>query len=264
MPATGLRLSPAKLLLPKEGGAYGVLGEVLIAGLLIAHTAGAWCLALVLLLGFFGRQPVRWYLNFRKAPRDVGYRRQSLTVAVALGIPLVVALAAAVWLAGPWLLAPLGVAGALGAYQLAADSAHRKRDLIPQLAGASAMALSVAALVLAGGGDAGIALLAAALLCVRQWLTIPYVRLRIRRARRVAAPLAPALAGHIVAVVVAVGLAAAAVVPWLAAAAVGLLVVRTVAALPTINRPVAPARVGYTEMAIGLLYAAVVAAACLA
>jgi len=175
------------------------------------------------------------------------------------GALLVGALIAALALAGSWLvLLPALFAAPLVALQLWFDARNRARELLPEVAGATAMGALAACVALAGGVPLLPALGLWALLAARTAPSIVYVRARLRLERGQAVDLAPTWASHAVALAGVGAAAAVGALAWPVALPYGVLAVR--AALGVSARRVSvPAKViGFREIGYGVMVAVVV------
>jgi hypothetical protein len=245
---------------PAEHGGWGLLGEPLLLGLILAPTAAGACLALGALFVFLARQPLRLALMDRR--RGVRYPRTALAERVVgaflaaallcLGLALVSARSAfwpALLAAAPFVLVSLGY-----------DALGRGREALPEAAGGVALSASTAAIALAGGVGPAEAFAASALLALRALTSVLYIRARIRLDRGVAASPRAALATHVGAVLAALALARTRVAPWLGGLAFAVLLGRALYGLSPRRTSIRPQRLGFQELAYGLLTLALLAA----
>jgi hypothetical protein len=251
-PRSMARPSLRSLLLPAEHGAWGFLAEPLVLGLWIAPTIAAGWLGLAVLQLFFLHQPLKWALKDGLRGKFYARTRWAAGLVVALGLGAAGALSLAIRYGEQPFWLPLLLALPLGGWQLRYEIANRGRDLLPELAGALGLQLAAPALALAGGAPPAVAWGLAAVLAARTVPSILYVRARLRLERGEPANRAEALYSHTLALLL-IGLAAiAGWIPWLAAAAVGLLWLRALHGLSSFRRP-APAKViGIGELLYGL------------
>jgi hypothetical protein len=237
--------------IPNEHGGWGFTLEPVLLGLLVAPSWAGVGLGLFALAAFFTRHPLKlWLADVRKGKR---FPRTPIAGRFALAYGTLGALG--LWLAflkagGPFYW-PLLAALPLIAVQLWYDARNQGRNLLPELAGATAMGSVAAGIGLAGGMEPSLALGLWLVLAARAYAAIHYARTQVMRARGQAIPFRPAYLAVAVAIAVLLLGAAAGWVPWLSVLAVGLL-------LPfsayTFARPPVPARVvGWSQMAFGLL-----------
>lgn len=239
--------------LPTEHGGWGLLGEPVVLGLVLAPAAAGVCLALAALAGFLARHPLR--LIFMDRRRHVRYPRTAAAERVfasyALGAALLLATAfvlarAAFW---PALLAAAPFALATLAY----DALGRSREAAPEVMGAVALSAACAVIALAGGATVPVAFGAWILLAMRSLTSVLYVRARIRLDRALPAGPAVAVAFHAAALALSAALAHAGLAPWLAVAAFAVLLARAGWGLSRWRRPVRPRKLGFAELGYGVL-----------
>ncbi len=244
---------------PQEHGGWGLSGEPVLLGLLVAPSVAGALLGAAALVAFLARTPLRVVLVDRRRSR----RLQRTAVARRVAAGEVLALAALVGVAGlrsgrPWWV-PLLAAAPLVAVQLWFDMRSRSRRLIPELCGAVGIASVAAAIALAGGARWTIASGLWGVLAARSVSAIPFARTEVRRLkghsggiRDVGLAQAAALAG------VAAGWAAGAV----PAAAAALVAAVAACSLWLVRCPPPPTRIlGIAQLLVGLAVVGVTAAA---
>jgi len=236
--------------LPVEHGGWGLVVEPILLGLALVPTWAGACLGATAFLAFLARHPLKLLTGDLR--RGTRHARTWLAarVAVAYLLAALGALLAAVALArGTALFVPILLALPLAGLQLLRDAQGRSRELAPELAGASALAASAAAIALAGGSPLGSALLLWAVLAVRATTAILYVRARIRLDRGVPdTGRGLAIASHALALVGAAALAGAGALPWLAVAALALLLARAAHGVSRHRQPLKPRQLGWQEL----------------
>lgn len=232
------------LALPSEHGGWGFLFEPIVLGLAVRPSLGGALVALSFLFAFLTRQPLRLALQDAQRERSYPRTRWCWRFALAYAIAAALSLAAAVALTTPTLLIPLGLVVPLGLTQLLYDAHNRGRALLPELAGAAAMASSAVAIALAGNLRLLPAFALGGIIVARALPSIVFVRTLLQRAHGRTAASWPALAMHALAILL---VAAFARPP--AVAAMALLYAR---ATWTLARPVPPAKtIGWREIAWG-------------
>jgi hypothetical protein len=239
--------------LPPEHGAWGFLLEPIVAALAIAPSPAGALLSLGVLGGFLLRQPLKIVYQDRRRGRR--YTRTALAERVAL---LYAALAVTGFLgglalSGPRALLPLPLIAPLAVLLLVSYSQNRGRELIPELAGASALAGTATAVALAGDAATGPALTLWAILLGRAVPSILYVRARLRLDKGKLFAWGPVLSGQVVAIGGVAALAIAGLAPWLAVIALGILAARAAWGLSPYRPRVRVAMLGVQEVAFGAL-----------
>jgi hypothetical protein len=222
---------------------------------LVRPSAAGLLLAAATMLAFLARTPLRVVLVDRRR----GNRRDRTVLAgriLAAEAAVLVGLATGATLLGDprWWWA-VAAAAPLVALELWFDVRSRSRRLVPELAGAVGVCASAAAVVLAGGGDASLAVAVALIPAARAVTSIPHVRALIARLHHRQGGLRTALAADAAATAIAVGAIAVDPRSALGAAAVGVAIAfqRLGARLPIPP----PKIIGLRQMALGF---AVVAA----
>lgn len=243
------------LILPTEHGGWGFLFEPLLLGLAVAPSVGGTLVALAFALAFLTRQPLRLALQDALRGKVYPRTRWCRGFAAAYAAGALASLAGAVTIAGWTIVLPLVLVAPLGLVQLTFDARNRSRALLPELAGSVAMSASTAAIAIAAGTDPRLALALSALVVARGIPTIVYVRTLLARAHGQVAASWPPVLLH----AAAFGMAAS-FAPALVVVALALLFAR--AAWQLASPVVLPARrLGWTEIAWGLLTVALCAAA---
>ncbi len=250
------RLRP--IALPTEHGGWGFLLEPAVAGLIAAPSAAGAMLAAAALGVFLARHPLGLAAADRRRGRRTPRSRLAERFTIGYGSAAAAALAVAALLADPRFWIALAVAAPLALLQLWHDVRRQSRALAAELAGAVAMAGLAPAILLAGGRGWGVAAVMWALLGGRSVPAILYVRTRLRRAREQPASAWPPLVAHLGALAAAGALVAGGVGPWLAAAAMGLLLVRALLGLAPGARTTRAIVVGVQEMVVGAAVAVMV------
>jgi hypothetical protein len=245
--------------LPVEHGGWGLLVEPVLLGLLMAPSAAGGLLGLAALAGFLARQPLRLALMDRR--KGSRYPRTALAERLFLVEALVSAAAVfgALLLAGASFLPALVAGAPFALAALAGDASGRSREAFAEVAGAVALCASAAAIVLAGGLGWGVAFSASALLALRALGSVLYVRARIRLDRGVAAAPGRVVLLHAAALAASVLLALAGYAPWLGVAAFVVLFARASWGVSRSRAPIRPQRLGFQELASGVLTLALLA-----
>src|SRR5438067_816253 len=142
--------------LPVEHGGWGLSLEPVVLGLLIAPSLPGLFLAMATLAAFLARHPLKLVMADRRRGRRFARtpvaERFALLYILAASFSLLAALKAA---SSYEFLLPLLLASPLALIQLIYDRLSRSRALLPELAGATAMAAIASSIVLAGGLSRG-------------------------------------------------------------------------------------------------------------
>lgn len=237
--------------LPREHGGWSLTAEPVLLGLIVTWSWAGLALGLAAMLAFVARTPLKVVLVDRHRDRQL-QRTQLATRIAAVEVTIVAALAAAAWLGAKapfW--APLAIAAPLIAIELWYDMRSRSRRLIPELAGTVGIGSVAAAIALADGADAKLAIGLWLVVAARSLASIPYVRSQILRAKQQPSPSWPSDAAQALAVGVAF-------VGWVADAVpiAALVVIAVIAVADVVKLRLAPRRalvIGIQQMAIGFV-----------
>lgn len=245
--------------LPTEHGGWGFLLEPILLGLLVAPSWGAVALAVAATATFLARQPLKVVLTDQR--RGLETVRTGLARQVAWGYALAAAAggALALMLAGPRFLLPLGLAIPFGLIFIYFDLTKPGRTLQAELAAPVALGAVAAAMGMMDGWALLPAVALWTLLTLRAVPSILYVRARLRLDRGRDAAVGGALAAHSVALVAAGGLAWLGLLPWSAAVAMTVLLLRAAVMLASFRPMVAVKTIGFMELGLGILVVVLVA-----
>lgn len=244
--------------IPSEHGGWGLTGEPILLGLLLAFSWSGLAIGAAAMLAFLARTPLKLAMVDRRRDREL--ERSGLARRIGAGeLVAIVALGALALLGAGWQwLVPVAVALPLFAVELWFDVRSRGRRLVPELCGATGMGAVAAAIVIADDGSARLAVAAWLILAARSIGAIPFIRTQILRLHRGSASTRSSDLFQLLAVVVA---AAAAVVDR--DVLVGSLAVLVIVGLHLVwvrRSPVPPAKVlGLRQMALGFGLVAVTA-----
>jgi hypothetical protein len=239
--------------LPPEHGAWGFLLEPIVLGLLVVPSLAGWFLALAVVGAFLICHPLK--LAFTDWQRGKRYTRTALAERVILlyGALTVTGLALAVALAGWQIVLPLFMALPLVLAMLASYVQNRGRELIPELAGASALATTASGVALAGGISPQTAFALWVILTARDLPSILYVRARLRLEKDNPFSWPLVFLANMIAVIVVLALVLLDFAPLLALLALIILFARALFGLSPYRRRVRTQTIGFLEMAYGLL-----------
>jgi hypothetical protein len=250
---TTTRVRLQTIALPPEHGAWGFLLEPIVLGLLVAPSLAGWFLALAVAGAFLIRHPLK--LTFTDRQRGKRYARTVLAerVIVFYGGLTIVGLGLAIALAGWEIILPLIAASPLVLAMLASTIQNRGRDLIPELAGASALAVAASGIALAGNASAQTAFALWVVLTARDLPSILYVRARLRLEKDKPFSWTLVFLANLIAVITVLALVWLDIAPLLALVALTILFARALYGLSPYRRRVRTQTIGFLEMAYGLL-----------
>ncbi len=239
--------------IPAEHGGWGMLFEPILLGLLVVPSVAGLFLALAVAAAFLARTPLK--IIWKDARRGRRYARTSAAVQVlALDTLFIIAGVLGAFYFGGFLpLLPLILIIPLVLLQVYFDLFSSSRKLLPELIAPVMLSSVVAGMALAYGWDPVQAIALWSVPLFRSIPTVFYVRTRIRLDRRRPAAVRGAVIAHILAVVIAATLAAVALLPWLAVIAYLILLGRAVYGLSPYRKPISVKRIGWSEIAFGVL-----------
>lgn len=251
MTATSTRIKPVAL--PPEHGAWGFLLEPLLLGLFVAPSgAGIW-LALGVIGMFLVRHPAKIAFVDRQRGRRYARTRLAERFTLAYGIVGCAGIILAVLQAGAAILAPFVLGAPLGVIAFVAYAQGRGRDLVPELAGAAALALGAFSVALAGDAATALSFALWVIIMARNTGSILYVRARLRLEKGQPASTVPAIGAHIAGTAATGALVAFGYAPWLALVALLVLLARTIHGLSPYRQSVRAQTIGFLEIGYGLL-----------
>ncbi|HSL82878.1 MAG TPA: YwiC-like family protein, partial [Thermoanaerobaculia bacterium] len=249
--------------LPPEHGSWGLVGEPVALGLLVAPAWAPFLVGLGAFAGFLAYRPAKlaWgdLRRGKRYPRTVLARR----LATAFGLLAVLALGGALRLgwaaAGPGWLLPFALAAPFGIVFVAYDL-RPGRSWQAEVTAPAAFAATAAAMAWAGGLPPAVALSLWAAMAARAVPSVLYVRERLGLERGESSRPASGVAAHLAGLAAVAAIAAAGWLPWLAASAVALHLVRAAWGLSRFRRPAAPRAIGFSEIGWGVVTVLLVAA----
>jgi hypothetical protein len=249
--------------LPPEHGSWGLVGEPVALGLLVAPAWASLLVGLGAFAGFLAYRPAKLALGDLRRGRRYPRTALALRFAAAFGLVACLVLAGALFLdralAGPGWLLPFTLAAPFAVVFVVYDL-RPGRSWQAEVAAPVAFAATAAAMAWAGGVPPAVALSLWAVMAARSVPSVLYVRERLRLERREPARPAPAVAAHLAGLTAVAALAAAGWLPWLGVLAVGLLLARAAWGLSALRRPATPRAVGFGEIAWGVVTVTLVAA----
>ncbi|PYS47450.1 MAG: prenyltransferase [Acidobacteria bacterium] len=253
-----VRLRPVAL--PVEHGGWGFSLEPVALGLLVAPSLLGLFLSVTTLAAFLARHPLKIAMSDRQRGRRL--LRTPIAERFALlymTISLVSFLAAIKTAPSYEFLLPLLLASPLALIQLLFDRMSRSRALLPELAGATAMASIAMSIALADGWQSSLAFGLWAILAARAVPSVLYVRARLKRLHRQEASTSKTIVIHVLAIAAASVLAWAKLVPVLSVVALSILLARTVYGFSRYDRQATARLIGFRELGFGAMMVAAVA-----
>ena len=170
--------------LPAEHGGWGLSAEPGLLGLLVAPSWAGAAIAVAAVVAFLVRTPLKLAVIDRRRGRVLERTRLATKVAAGELALLAVLAATALALAGPRWLVPIAVATPFIVLELWFDIRSRGRRLIPELAGSVGICSVVAAVAIAGGADARLAVALWLILAARAVATVAFARVQVVRFRK--------------------------------------------------------------------------------
>lgn len=248
-----IRLRP--LLLPAEHGGWGFLFEpIVVAAVAAPSLPGLW-LSIAAIAVFLSRQPLKVAMDDWRHGRRVP--RTPVARAIALGYLLLAAIAVLVAAASAhlpfWRLGLM--AGPLALITLWFDSRGESRQLLPEIAGATALGVVAPAAALAAGWPWPLALALWASALIRVVPAIVTVRERVRRLHGETADALGPAAAHALTLALAASLALAHLLPPGVVVVAALLAARAAWHLRPGAPPTPAMRLGIRELVTGLVAA---------
>ena len=170
--------------IPSEHGGWGLTGEPILLGLLLAFSWPGLAIGLAAMLAFLARTPLKLAMVDRRRDREL--ERSALARRIgAAELVAITGLGAAALLGAGWQwLTPVAVALPLFVVELWYDVRSRGRRLVPELCGAVGMGAIAAAIVIAGDGGVPLAVASWLILAARSIGAIPFIRTEILRLHR--------------------------------------------------------------------------------
>lgn len=245
-----VRLRP--IALPAEHGAWSFLLEPILLGWLVAFSAAGWWYGVGMFFAFMARHPLKLALtDWRRGQR---LARTPYAERFALGYSAIalIAFALALVTGGITPFLPLVIALPLFALQAYWDATGQSRELLTELTAPLTLAVIAAVIVLAGGWTPLAAGALWLLIAARAVPSVLYVRARLRLERDKPIPHAPVFAAHGVALVVALALLLAGLIPALGWVALIGLTSRAVFGLSKWRKPRPPKVIGTQEVIFGV------------
>jgi hypothetical protein len=247
------QISFRSVMLPVEHGGWGLLFEPIVLALAVAPSSAGVLVAVAATAAFLLRHPLKLaafdWLRRKRYPRTRGAE----IAAAGYALLAAASLFAAVQSSGTQLLLPLLLAAPLFAIQLAFDVRNSSRNPVAEFVGTAAAGALAASVALAAGASTLLAFSLWAVMLLRSIPAVTYIRTRLRLERGMETSALPTVALHGAAVAVLAYAASAGLVPSLVIVPFIVLFGRAAIGLSPWRRKVTPKRIGFTEVAYGVM-----------
>lgn len=245
--------------LPAEHGSWSLVLEPILLGLLVAPSWPGFGVALAGFFAFLAQRPFKIALTDRQRGKVYARTRLARRVLGLYVLTAVFALALAVWFGGPRLLWPLLPAVPIFLLYVYFDR-RPGRHLEAELAAPAAFAAISAMIPLAADWPMDLSLALWAAMSARSLPAVLYIRARLRLAKGKEVPALPTIAAHVLALLAALALIGAGLLPPLAAAAFVILLLRAGIGLSPWRLQVRTQTLGWLEVFFGFLTVILIAA----
>lgn len=165
--------------IPSEHGGWGLTGEPILLGLLVAPSLAGALIGVAGVLAFLARTPLKVCLVDRARHRVLPRTRRAGVVASLEGAVIALLVVAAASVSPHGFLWPAVVAAPLVGLELWFDMRSRSRRLAPELSGAAGIAALAPMVALAGGANPSLAVAMWLVLAARAVTSIPWVRRQV-------------------------------------------------------------------------------------
>jgi hypothetical protein len=246
-----VRIRPVAL--PAEHGGWGLLIEPVVLGLLLAPSRPGLFVSVAAIGAFLARHPFKLAIGDRRRNRRSARTAFADRFAVLFFTTAALGLSVAIKIGGRAFLLPLLIAAPIACVQLFYDSMGRSRALMAELSGAISIGAVAAAIAISGGWPRSAAFGLWVILAARNVPTILYLRARLKILHRKPASPRVVIITHLLALIIAGGLARAGLVPFLAVAALGILLLRAVIGFSQSAERVTAKKLGLRELGFGAM-----------
>jgi hypothetical protein len=238
--------------LPTEHGGWGFLVEPQLLGLLLAPSWKGLSFAMAMLALFLLHQPLKIAVKDRLKGIRTNRSLWAEGIALVYGLVAIVFLLPLLWTGTADFYLLLGMMFPFILVQAVYDFRSKSRELLPELSGAIALALSASAIVSLANWELLPALALWALLIARTVPAILFVRALLRKQKAKETNFLIVYIAHTAAFLVCLGLALANMLPYLTVLVMLILATR---AYSSLNHPQAIAAkiIGFREIGFGLI-----------
>lgn len=248
-PAAKINLK--QISLPTEHGSWGFLLEPMVVALAIGPSVSGFAIAVMTIGAFLSRQPLKVLIIDRLGQKNNARARAAVTFLLLFAAISAAGFASTLFLTGLRPLMPFILVLPFAAVQIYFDGSRKSRGLLPELLGGVSISASSAAIMLASGASDFAAAALWILMIARLIPSIIYIRNRLRLEKGKGHSLSQPVAAHSAAFIAVVVLAYYGGVPWLAVAAMAILLFRAVNGLSATRKRLKAMQIGVLEVAYG-------------
>ncbi len=248
-PAAKINLK--QISLPTEHGSWGFLFEPIVVALAIGPSFSGLAIAVMTIGAFLARQPLKVLIIDRLGQKNSARARAAVNFLILFSAISAAGFASTLYLTGIRPLMPFILVLPFAAVQIYFDGSRKSRGLLPELLGGVSISASSAAIMLAGGASVFAAAAIWILMIARLIPSIIYIRNRLRLEKGKRHSFSQPVAFHSAAFIAVVVLAYYGGVPWLAVAAMAILLFRTVNGLSASRKKLKAMQIGVLEVVYG-------------
>lgn len=249
--APAAKINLKQVSLPTEHGSWGFLFEPIVVALAIGPSLSGLAIAIMTIGAFLSRQPLKVLIIDRLGQKNNARAQAAITFLLMFSALSAVGFALTLYLTGIRPLMPFILVLPFAAVQIYFDGSRKSRGLLPELLGGVSISASSAAILLAGGATLFAAAAIWILMISRLIPSIIYIRNRLRLEKGKDHSLRQPIGVHSIAFIATVILAYYGGVPWLAVAAMALLLFRAVTGLSPTRKKLKAMQIGVLEVIYG-------------
>lgn len=249
--APAAKINLKQISLPTEHGSWGFLFEPIVVALAIGPSISGLAIAIMTIGAFLSRQPLKVLIIDRLGQKNNARAQAAVTFILMFSALSAVGFASTLYLTGIRPLMPFILVVPFAAVQIYFDGSRKSRGLLPELLGGVSISASSAAILLAGGATLFAAAAIWILMIARLIPSIIYIRNRLRLEKGKDHSLRQPIGVHSIAFIATVILAYYGGVPWLAVAAMALLLFRAVTGLSATRKKLKAMQIGVLEVIYG-------------
>jgi hypothetical protein len=245
--------------LPAEHGGWGFLLEPILLALFVAPSLGGLLLGIAVVNLFLLHQPLKLAAKDRLKNRCVPrtqWAERFVLIYGGFGLSLILLL---IRFNGLSFLLPMLFGGIFALVQFSYDARNQSRAIVPELAGAFALAATASSMALLAGWTLVPALMLWVLLAARALTAIIYVRARLRLAYDKPHNKMLVYSLHVAVLILFSVLTVRGLIPALSIVAIALLLLRAIKGLNFPQQGIKPKVIGFSEMGFGLAYTLILA-----
>lgn len=249
--ASAARINIKQISLPTEHGSWGFLFEPIVVALAIGPSVSGFAIAVMTIGAFLVRQPLKVLIIDRLGQKNNARARAAIKFLLLFSAVSAAGFVSTLYLTGIKPLFPFILVLPFAAVQIYFDGSRKSRGLLPELLGGVSISSSSAAIMLAGGASVFAAAAIWILMIARLIPSIIYIRNRLRLEKGKGHSFIQPVAFHSAAFITVVVLAYYGGVPWLAAAAMVVLLFRAVRGLSPTRKKLKAMQIGVLEVLYG-------------